>query len=258
MIQRLSAEARIPTGVAGLDAMLRGGLRAGDSTLVVGSPGTGKTTLGVQFVAAGIERGEPAVFVTFEYLPQQIYLDAARKGFPFQKWEAEDRLRLVCTTPDVLLASPEEGESLLREAVREIGAKRLVIDSMAHFEFSDRPNAKLRQEISGLMNHLRMLGVTTLLTHEAAQIVGPTVRLSDWGIEFLVDNVVMLRYVEVDGQLQKAINVLKFRAGDHDRHYRLLSLGERGMSVEAEMKGIENISGGAAHRSVLKRAQELI
>lgn len=258
MPREMASDARIPTGVRGLDEMLKGGLRAGDATLVVGSPGTGKTTLGIQFVGAGIARGEPAVFVTFEYLPQQIYLDAARKGFPFKMWEDEGKLRVVCTTPQVLLAAGEEGASILREAVHEIGAKRLVIDSMAHFEFTGEPGAKIRHQIAGLMNHLRLLGVSTVLTHEAAQIVGPTVRLSEWGLEFLVDNVIMLRYVEVDGQLQKAINVLKFRAGEHDRHYRLLQLGERGMSVEAEMKGIENISAGAAHRSVLKRAQELI
>lgn len=251
-------EERIPTGVKGLDDMLRGGLRAGDSTLVVGSPGTGKTTLGVQFAAAGVLRGEPAVFVTFEYLPQQIYLDAARKGFPFQRWEEEGQLRVVCTTPQALLASSEESASILREAVHEVSAKRLVIDSMAHFEFMDTPTPKIRQQVAGLMNNLRLLGVSTILTHEAAQIIGPTVRLSDWGLEFLVDNVIMLRYVEVDGQLQKAINVLKFRAGEHDRHYRLLQLGDKGMTVEAEMKGIENISAGAAHRSVLKRAQDLI
>jgi circadian clock protein KaiC len=253
-----SGVARASTGVAGLDAMLRGGLRAGDSTLVVGSPGTGKTTLGMQFVAAGIEQGEPAVFVTFEYLPQQIYLDAERKGYPFREWEQKGLLRLVCTTPEILLAADAEGPSVLREAVHEIGARRLVIDSMAHFELSDQDPKKLRQQISGLLNHSRLLSVTTLLTHEVAQIVGPSVRLSDWGLEFLVDNVIMLRYVEFDGQLQKAINVLKFRSGDHDRHYRLLQLGERGMSVEAEMKGIENISAGAAHRTFLKRAQELI
>ena len=258
MLARNPPERRIATGVHGLDDMLQGGLRAADSTLVVGSPGTGKTTLGIQFVAAGIQAGESAVFVTFEYLPQQIYLDAARKGFPFEKWEAEGRMRVVCTTPQVLLSDLEEGMSVLREAVHEVGAKRLVIDSVAHFEFLDAPPAPLRQQIAGLMNQLRILGVSTMLTHEASQIVGPTVRLSEWGLEFLVDNVIMLRYVEMDGQLQKAINVLKFRAGGHDRHYRILELGAHGMSVEAEMTGVENISSGAAHRSVLKRARELI
>lgn len=257
-MQRVPSGQRLPTGVKGLDVMLGGGLREGDSTLVVGSPGTGKTTLGVHFVAAGVERGEPGVFVTFEYLPQQIYQDAARKGFPFEVWEAQGKLRLICTTPDILLAPGDQGASILREAVHDIGAKRLVIDSMAHFEFTSAPATDLRQQVAGLMNQLRLLSVTSILTHEAAQIIGPTVKLSDWGLEFLVDNVIMLRYVEVDGQLEKAINVLKFRAGHHDRHYRILHLGEKGMTVEAEMKGIENISSGAAHRSVLKRAQEII
>lgn len=255
---RVAAAPRLSTGVAGLDAMLLGGIRAGDSTLAVGSPGTGKTTLGLHFLAAGVRSGAPGVFVTFEYLPQQIYDDAERRGIPLRQWEDEGSARVVCTTPALLVARSDGAGSMLQEIVAEMGAKRVVIDSMAHFQFETQAPSVLREEVAGILNHLRLLGVTTLLTHEVPQIVSPSVTLSDWGLEFLVDNVVMLRYVELQGELEKAISVLKFRAGAHDRRYRRLVLSDAGMLVEAGFEDVENISGGAARRSLSQRVKELI
>jgi circadian clock protein KaiC len=248
---------RLSTGVAGLDAMLHGGLRAGDSTRVVGSPGTGKTTLGLHFIAAGVRRGEPGVFVTFEYLPQQLCEDAERHGIPLREWEESGLAKVLCTTPEVLV-TPLPGGSVLEEAVADIGARRVVIDSMAHFQHGIGDPVRLRAEVAGILNRMRLLDVTAILTHEAPQIISPSVTLSSWGLEFLVDNVVMLRYVELEGQMEKAISVLKFRAGGHDRSYRRLVLGDAGMVVEAGFGDVENISGGAARRSLSQRAKELI
>jgi circadian clock protein KaiC len=246
------------TGIAGLDTMLGGGLLPGDATLVAGSPGTGKTTLGLHFIAAGVEAGEPGVFVTFEYLPQQLYRDAAAKGFALREWDDAGKVRVICTTPDVLLARSPGGDSILDEAVRSVGARRLVIDSMAHFEFAQPDTQGLRTEMAGLLNHLRLLDVTTLLTHEVPQIVGPTVNISSWGLEFLVDNLILLRYVELEGVMDKALNVLKFRGGDHDRSYRVLRTTSRGIVVEAGFVGVENISTGSARRGLADRAKDLI
>lgn len=253
-----AATGRLSTGVAGLDAMIGGGFLPGDATLVAGSPGTGKTTLGLHFLAAGVAAGEPGVFVTFEYLPQQIYRDALKKGWPVQQWEAEGKMRLVCTTPDILLADVDKKGTILDGLIRDLGAKRLVIDSMSHFEFHGAGGGGLRERLAGLVNHLRLLKVTTLMTHEIAQIVGPTVTLSNYGLEFLADNLIVLRYVELGGEMQKACNVLKFRGGAHDRRYRLLEMTDRGIVIQSTFAGVENISGGAARRSVQQRAQELI
>lgn len=249
---------RAKAGIDGLDKMLRGGFFHGDAILVAGSPGTGKTTLGLHFTAAGVDAGEPTVYVTFEYLPQQIYRDAAAKGWDLKGWEAAGKVRLICTTPDMVLATTGAEAGILEDAIRSIGAKRLVIDSMTHFEFLGLQSHDMRTQLSGLMNRLRLLGVTTLLTHEIAEIVGPAVRISEWGLEFLVDTVILLRYVELEGEMVKACNVLKFRGGDHDRRYRRVELGPAGMSIEADFAGIEDISRGSARRTVQERARGLI
>lgn len=249
---------RLSTGVRGLDAMTGGGLPEGSATLVAGAPGTGKTTAGLHYLAAGVAAGERGVFVTFEYLPQQIYRDAARRGWDLQGWEEKGLVRIVCTTPDVLLAETSPGKTLLDELISEVGAKRLVIDSMTHFEFLGHAPDRLREELAGLMNHLRILDVTTLVTHEIPDIVGPAVRVSEFGLEFLVDAVILLRYVELDSEMQKAVMVLKFRGGAHDTHYRRFALVDAGMQVESPFTGVENISGGAARRALKERAKELI
>ena len=249
---------RVSTGVAGLDQMIGGGVLRGDASIVAGSPGCGKTTLGLHFIAAGVQEGEPGVFVTFEYLPQQIYRDAAKRGWPLQEWEEEGKVRLVCTTPEIMLAQIGQGETLLDEAIQEVRAKRLVLDSMTHFEALGLEGQELRSSVSGFMNHLRMLDVTSVLTHEIKQIIGPTVTISDYGLEFLVDNVIMLRYVELEGELQKALNVLKFRGGDHDRNYRSYQLTDKGVVIEASFEGVEGISSGSATRRFEHRARKLI
>ncbi|MHB8586387.1 MAG: RAD55 family ATPase [Thermoplasmatota archaeon] len=250
--------ARMSTGIHGMDTMIGGGVLAGDSTLVAGSPGTGKTTMGLQFLAAGVRAKEPGVFVSFEYLPQQIYRDAETKGWPVRAWEEAGLYRLVCTSPEVLLSEGGEGLSILDENLREVQAKRLVIDSTSQFEMYEGGPAKLRHELVGLMNHLRLQGITTFLTHEITQIVGPTVTVSSWGLEFLVDNVVMLRYVELDGEMQKAMNILKFRGGDHDRKFRVLKTTSRGIFIEAPFDRVENISTGSARREMAERLSELV
>ena len=249
---------RAATGIPGLDKMLGGGFFHGDAVLVAGSPGTGKTTLGLHFTAEGVKAGENTVYVTFEYLPQQIYRDAEAKGWDMKGWEEQGKVRLLCTTPDMVLAESGAELGILEEAIKEIGAKRLVIDSMTHFEFLGLERHDMRTQLSGLMNRLRLSGVTTLLTHEIAEIVGPAVRVSDWGLEFLVDTVILLRYVELEGELVKACNILKFRGGDHDRRYRRVVLGPKGMSIEADFAGIEDISRGSARRTVQERARGLI
>lgn len=252
------ATGRLKSGIAGLDAMIGGGFLPGDSTLVAGSPGTGKTTMGLHFLAAGVQAGEPGIFVTFEYLPQQIYRDALKKGWPIQQWEKDNRMQVVCTTPDILLADVNSKQTILDGLIGSLGAKRLVIDSMSHFEFRKPGSAALRERLAGLVNHLRLRKVTTMMTHEIAQIVGPTVTLSNYGLEFLADNLIVLRYVELDGEMQKACNVLKFRGGAHDRKYRPLQITEQGIVIQDDFAGVQDISSGTARRDIGQRVRRMV
>src|SRR3990172_4606781 len=123
---------RVRTGISDLDKMLGGGFMEGDAVLLAGSPGTGKTTLALQYLVNGATQfGENGIYVTFEQLPDQIYRDAKNFGWDLRKMEDEDRFRLVCTSPDLLLEA-HDGEHLLDEPIRQIKPRRIVIDSLSH------------------------------------------------------------------------------------------------------------------------------
>ncbi len=251
-------EDRVESGLVALDKMLGGGYFRGDSTLIAGSPGTGKTTLAIQFLASGVMDDEPGVFVTFEYLPQQMYRDALAKGWDLKEWEKSNKFRLICTTPEVLIAEDEKGNTLLDEAIKEIKAKRIVIDSLAHFEFLGLSQSELRGTIAGFMNHLKLKEVTTLVTHEIPEIIGPVMRISDFGFEFLVDNVIILRYVEMEAELKKAFIILKFRGGDHDRKLHEYITTKTGIEIENPFQNVEGITSGASRKTATQRAKDLI
>src|SRR2546421_8172987 len=123
---------RVKTGIVELDEMLRGGFMPGDAVMLAGSAGTGKTTLALQYLVNGINLGEPGIYVTFEELPDQIYRDARNFGWDLRKMEEEDKFRVVCTSPDLMLESDKD--SLLDDVLQDVQPRRIVIDSLSHLE----------------------------------------------------------------------------------------------------------------------------
>ena len=129
------AAERVMTGIAELDEMLRGGLMPGTATLVEGAPGTGKSTLGMQFIYAGItQANEPGLILTFEMFPRQYYRDAQSFGWDFRALEAAGQLRIVMSSPEVGRADLRAVNGQIETLVHEIGARRILIDSLSHFE----------------------------------------------------------------------------------------------------------------------------
>src|SRR5436853_1634858 len=126
--------ARNKTGIPELDEMLRGGFMDKDAVMIAGSAGTGKTTLALEYLVNGATQfGEPGIYLTFEQLPDQIYRDAENFGWDLRKLEAENKLRVVCTSPEHLLETDGEDE-LLGETIKELQLRRMVIDSLKHLE----------------------------------------------------------------------------------------------------------------------------
>ena len=153
-------EERVKTGIAGFDKMLNGGFLRNQVVLIAGAPGTGKTTFGLEFLYNGATKfNEPGIFVTFEELPQQIYRDAMSLGWDLQKLESEGKLKILCTSPRVLQAT-EEREEVLGRMIKEMGAKRIAIDSISQFRMIrtksatslEEDNAALRKELYSLIN----------------------------------------------------------------------------------------------------------
>ncbi len=241
---------RVKTGVPGLDEMLLGGFLSQTANLVEGAPGTGKTTLGMQFIYHGIVAcGEPGLILTFEEFPQQYYNDAASFGWDFRQMEQEGKLRVMMTSPEVSKADLEQVGGRIEKWVQEIGAKRILVDSLSHFERLGKEPRHLRSIVHGFVNALKREGLTAVLTRESMALLGEDEGRDD-AFAFLVDSYILLRYVEIESAIRKAFLVLKMRGSDHDKGIRQFEITSRGIEVRAPFEGREGIMSGSPRRMV--------
>lgn len=238
---------RLSSGEPTFDAMMGGGFVEGSATLVSGAPGVGKTTLGIQFLCAGAAIGEPGVLVTFEEFPTSLIRDAKQLGWDLQKLQADGLIRLIFTSPQVFLSSLQSPDSPLAETIRTMGPKRAVIDSATHFKRATEDPVQLRDLYNTLVNGLKREGITTLLLDEDANISKPKDGKMP-SLPFIVDSVLLMRYVEVDSSMQRALTILKMRGSQHTKDIRAYEIGVGGIKLKAPFKDIQGILSGFTHR----------
>lgn len=239
---------RVKTGIPGLDDMLHGGFLPETANLVEGAPGTGKSTLGMQFIYHGIVAcEEPGIILTFEEFPQQYYRDALNFGWDLQQLEREGKLRVIMSSPEVTKTDLELVGGRLESLIREIGARRILVDSISHFERLSNNRISLRELAYRFINALKREGLTAVLTREQPALLGERISPED-GLAFLVDSYILLRYVEIESTMNKALIVLKMRGSDHDKGIRQFEITSRGIEVRAPFEGREGIMSGSPRR----------
>ncbi len=211
----------VPTGVSGLDQIMQGGLSEGRSTVAIGAAGTGKTTLGGQFLSAACREGQGAVFVTFEETASDLRRNFSNLGIDVGAWESQELWRFVDASPVGEIAALDEGDDInfdtlmaqIGHAVDATAATRLVLDSLNVALESARDRRRARQQLRRLSGDLRRLGLTVLMTLEVA---GDSDGASLLGFEqFVVDNVVILRNSLEQEKRRRTIEVLKMRGAMH-------------------------------------------
>lgn len=239
---------RVKTGIKGLDEMLCGGFLAETANLVEGAPGTGKTTLGMQFIYNGIALyDEAGLIITFEQFPQQYYRDAAAFGWDFKGLEAAGKLRIIMTSPEVSRADLESVGGQIQMIATEIGARRVLVDSLSHFERLASDPIELRGLLYGFINALKREGLTSILTRESTALIGET-DTPEEDIAFTVDSYILLRYVEIESAIRKALVVLKLRGSDHAKDIRQFEITPGGLEVRSRFEGREGIMSGTPRR----------
>ena len=242
--------ARQKTGIVELDTMLHGGFLERDAVMVAGSAGTGKTTLSLQHLVNGITKfGESGIYLTFEQLPDQIYRDAENFGWDLKKLEDQDKFRLVCTSPDLLL-EPDGASQLLDSTIKEIQPRRMVIDSLNHLEMYLPRGGDMRKEAYRVLNYVKTKGISPLAIWETQQSAGQAFSVTDVGMSFLVDCILLLKFVEIDSAMRKALVIMKMRGSDHDKRLREYEITAHGLRVAAPFSGYEGIITGSPHRSL--------
>jgi circadian clock protein KaiC len=234
---------RLSTGIEALDALLGGGIPEGDSLLLAGPSGSGKSTLGTQFIAEGLRNGEPGIVAVFEEIPSEYTQRAVNLGFDFDTPSKEDRLRIIYLRP--LDLSVDETVHAIVNSVREIGCKRLVIDSLVGFEMALAPGFRtdFRESLYRMIAALTRLGVTIVSTVEVAEEF-TSLNLSNFTVSFLADDIVRFRYVSINGQLRKMLLVVKMRRSRHSIDMVEYRVTNTGLAIGEAMRGYQGLTSG--------------
>lgn len=239
---------RVKTGIKGFDEMLNGGFLPETANLVEGAPGTGKTTFGMQYIYNGITQfDEPGLILTSEEFPAQYYRDGASFGWDLRALEQSGKLRVLLISPEVSVRDLTQVGGVIERAAREIGARRVLIDSLSHFERVVDDPIDLRKLVYGFINGLKREGLTAVITRECDALFGES-QEGDGDIAFVVDSYTLLRYVEIESAIHKALLVLKLRGSNHAKDIRQFEITSHGLEVQAKFEGHEGIMSGSPHR----------
>ncbi len=244
---RARAPRRLSMGVPGLDEMLGGGVPAGDSILVARPAGSGKSVLSTQFIAEGVRRGEPGVIAVFEEHPEEYLARARGIGIDLAAMVRAGNLRIIYLRP--LDLSVDEALHEVRVAADAIGAQRVTIDSLSGFELAVAPNFRedFRESLSRMVAALTATGVTVLLTVEVHETF-TDLRFSPHVISFLTDDIILQRYVELEGELRKMLAVVKMRGSQHSKALRIYEITDRGIEIGGSLEGYRGIITGVPAR----------
>ena len=221
---------RLSIGIPELDQMLGGGIIEGDSVLVAGPSGTGKSVLATQFIAEGLRQGVPGIMAIFEERPEGYLHRAGNFGLQLKKAQLNGTLEALYLRP--LDLSVDETMQAILDAILRIGAKRLVIDSLVGFEMALAPGfrADFRESLYRMIGALTGAGITILSTVEVEDTF-TALQFSHYAISFLTDDIIRMRYVEIDGQLRKVIVVIKMRGGNHSKDVREYVITDKGVVI---------------------------
>lgn len=234
---------RLSTGVGALDALMGGGIPEGDSLLLAGPSGSGKSTLGTQFIAEGLRHGEPGIVAVFEEIPAEYAQRAAMFGHDFVTPQKEGKLKIIYLRP--LDLSVDETVHEIVNSVRQIGCKRLVIDSLVGFEMALAPGFRtdFRESLYRMIAALTRLGVTIVTTVEVAEEF-TSMNLSNFTVSFLADDIVRMRYVSIDGQLRRMLVVVKMRRSGHSIDMVEYQVTAQGMVIGERLRGYRALTSG--------------
>jgi circadian clock protein KaiC len=222
---------RLPTGVPGFDKLLGGGLLERSVTLLAGSAGIGKSTLGLQFVMEGARRGERGIFFTLEEGVTQLLGSADALGLPLRRAVDEGLVEMVHLAREHVRAP--QFLSILADRIANQGARRLVLDGARHVMAGAAPLEELQYLLNSLVTRFRILGATGILTIESESLYSADFQ-SSGGLSPVADNLVLMRYARLGGRLQQLISVVKSRGSGHDWTTHRFSIEQGGVHIEAE------------------------
>lgn len=224
---------KVPTGIPGLDEMLGGGFPKNHMVVVMGSFGTGKTTFGLQFLLAGLQQKEGALYISLEEDRESILRNAAAFGWDLQPYLAGKRLAVVKLEPSDAKTTITRIKSELPKFIKSFGADRVVLDSVSLLNMILPSEQERRSVLFTLCELIRSTGATAVLTAETKDDNPQVSR--DGLVEYTADGVILLRADEPQeaGEIRYTLRILKMRRTAHSRRIKPYQISESGMTVLA-------------------------
>lgn len=239
-LKQRSSQIRVSSGVAELDKMCAGGMYRDSIILVSGATGTGKTLMVSQYVKAAIQAGERVLLFGAEESREQLTRNAASWGVDFEQAERDGLLRIICRYPEVM--GLEDHLLQMKRDIHDFQPKRVAIDSMSAFERVSTPKS-FREFVIALTSTIKHLEITGLFTNTTSMLTGGE-SITETHISTITDTIILLRYVELHGEMRRGLTVLKMRGTFHDKGIREYVIDDKGLHVQAPFRGVHGILTG--------------
>jgi len=236
---------KISTGIKGLDELLCGGVYKNSTTLITGASGSGKTITALHFIMEGAKHGEKSLLIEFEESPDQLYRNAASLGWDLEKYVKKGLVKLICHYPADLKA--EQYLKIIQDTVLVHKAKRIALDSISDINriYNER---KFHILVTGLSTFLKMSDATSVLTNTTAQLL-EVKEITETHLSTAADNIIILKYVELEGRMHRVISVLKQRGSKHEKDLMEFEvIPSAGIEVIGPFRDVENLMNGSARR----------
>jgi circadian clock protein KaiC len=248
-----SSNIRVSSGIETLDAMCGGGYFKDSIILVTGATGTGKTLMVSKFLQNGCQNGERSLLFAYEESRAQLSRNASSWGTDFEKLESEGLLKIICAYPES--TGLEDHLQMIKSEIDTFKPSRIAIDSLSALA-RGVSNNNFRQFVIGLTGFVKQEEITGLFTNTTDQFMGSH-SITESHISTITDTIILLQYVEIRGEMARAVNVFKMRGSRHDNKIREYVITDQGAQIKDSFHGYERILSGSPSRSSLDEKSEL-
>jgi circadian clock protein KaiC len=249
-LKQKSSNLRITSGNSELDQMCDGGFFRDSIVLVSGATGTGKTLMVTEFIAGGVKSGERCLLFAFEESREQLFRNATGWGVDFQRMEKEGRLKVICEYPEV--SGLEERLVSMQEEIHKFKPNRVAVDSLSALE-RVASSRGFREFVIGLTSDIKHREVAGLFTATTPTLMGGT-SVTEAHISTLTDSIILLRYVEMYGEMRRGVTLLKMRGSQHEKDIREFTIDHEGMHIG---RRFQNVIGILAGHPAIVEAEEV-
>jgi circadian clock protein KaiC len=239
-LKQSSTNLRIASGSGDLDAMCGGGFFRDSIVLVSGATGTGKTLMVTEFIEGGARSDERSLLFAFEESREQLFRNASGWGVDFEDLERRGKLRVICEYPEV--SSLEDRLIRMKEAINRFKPQRIAVDSLSALERVATARA-FREFVIALTAFIKHQETAGLFTSTTPTLMGGT-SVTEAHISTLTDSIILLRYVEIFGEMRRGITILKMRGSQHDKEIREFTIDDRGMHIGKPFRNVSGILAG--------------